>query len=484
MKALFHLPLAVITGQIDFFMSEVRVRFAPSPTGFFHIGGARTALFNWLYARHTGGEFILRIEDTDRERNTDEALKVILEGMRWLGMDWDEGPEAGGPCGPYFQSQRSAIYQEHLDRLKAADRVYEKDGAMYFRLEGERYTAYDNYRKCDVEKVKAAPQVIDDQIRGRVERAEEQDFVLFRRNGEPVFHFVNVVDDLTMGITHVIRGEDHLSNTSKHCELFKAFGVKPPVFAHIPLILKSNGPGKMSKRDEGSLVEEYQRRRFVPEAVRNYLCLLGWSPKDDREKMEIDEIIRLFDLPAINSNNARFDEKKLSFLNAAYLRDMPAERFVKAAWDSLVGERALTEKGIDVDAWGDEERRYFEEVMNLCQEKVRSIEDLPDFVAYFFTEDYRIDEKASTKVLKKGEPKARLTEMRRALEGLDSFDEEPLEATVTALSGRSGASTGEYIHPTRLALSGINVGPSFYGLMRVLGRERVLSRLDRFLERL
>ncbi len=465
-------------------MNDVRVRFAPSPTGFFHIGGARTALFNWLYARHTGGTFVLRIEDTDRERNTEEALRVILEGMRWLGMDWDEGPEKGGAYGPYFQSQRAEIYREYLDKLKAVDRVYEKDGAVYFRLEGERYTAYDEYKKCEVEKVRATPQVIDDRIRGRVERAEEQDFVLFRRNGEPVFHFVNVVDDLTMGITHVIRGEDHLSNTSKHCELFKAFGVEPPVFAHIPLILKGSGPGKMSKRDSGSLVEEYQRRRFVPEAVRNYLCLLGWSPKDDREKMEIDEIIRLFDLPAINSNNARFDEKKLSFLNAAYLREMPTERFMKEAWDYLVGERALTERGVDVEAWGEEEQRYFETVMSLCQEKVRSIEDLPDFVAYFFTEDYSFDEKAGKKVLKKGDPKARLTEMRGALEKLDSFAEDELEATVAALAAESGAGTGEYIHPTRLALSGTNVGPSFYGLLRVLGRERVLSRLDRFLSRL
>ncbi len=462
-------------------MSEVRVRFAPSPTGFFHIGGARTALFNWLYARHTGGRFVLRIEDTDRQRNTAEALRVILEGLHWLGMDWDEGPEAGGDYGPYFQSERSSIYLDYLGKLKDADRVYEKDGAVYFRLEGERYRAYDNYKKCEVEKVKAAPQVIDDLVRGRVERAEEQDFVLFRRNGEPGFHFVNVVDDLTMGITHVIRGEDHLSNTSKHCELFKAFGEEPPVFAHIPLILKGSGSGKMSKRDEGSLVEEYRRRRFIPEAVRNYLCLLGWSPKDDREKMDIEEVIRLFDLSGINSNNARFDERKLAFMNTAYLREMSRKRFSGEAWDYLVRAGVLKEIGVDTSGWDQRDKRYFEEVMKLCQEKARSIEDLPHFVGYFFTEDYPIDSGAARKVLKQGDPHARLREIRRALEEVASFSEAKLEEKVNELSERTGARPGDYIHPTRLAVSGTNVGPSFYGLLCMLGKARVLNRIDRFL---
>ncbi len=463
-------------------MSEVRVRFAPSPTGFFHIGGARTALFNWLYARHTGGKFILRIEDTDRERNTKEALRVILEGLRWLGLDWDEGPEAGGEHGPYFQSERSSIYLDYLGKLKDKNRVYEKDGAVYFRLEGERYVEFDSYKKCEVEKVRAAPQVIEDRVRGRVERAEDRDFVLFRRNGQPGFHFVNVVDDLTMGITHVIRGEDHLSNTSKHCELFQALGAEPPVFAHIPLILKSNGSGKMSKRDSGSLVEEYQRRRFVPEAVRNYLCLLGWSPKDDREKMDLEEIIELFDLSGINSNNARFDEKKLSFMNAAYLREMPRERFGREAWDYLVKAEALKQEGVDVSQWTQGDRRYFEGVMKLCQEKVRSIEDLPRFVAYFFTEDYPVDPKASEKVLKKGSPGARLREVRAALEEVPAFTEEKLEERVKALTEATGCGAGDYIHPTRLAVSGTNVGPSFYGMLCVLGKARVLARIDRFLQ--
>jgi glutamyl-tRNA synthetase len=215
-------------------MSEVRVRFAPSPTGFFHIGSARTALFNWLYARHTDGVFVLRIEDTDEARNRPEYLQVIYDSLRWLGLNWDEGPEVGGAHGPYRQSERADIYREYLQKLRESGRTYEQDGATYFRIAG-------------------TPQVIDDASRGRVERTEEKDFVIVRSDGKPVFHLVNVVDDITMGITHVIRGEDHLSNTSKHTELFDAFGVPRPVFAHIPLILKQQGAGKMSKRDQGEI---------------------------------------------------------------------------------------------------------------------------------------------------------------------------------------------------------------------------------------
>ncbi len=247
-------------------MSQVRVRFAPSPTGSTHIGTARTALFNWLYARKTGGKLVLRIEDTDKERNTDAALEELLNGLKWLGINWDEGPEVGGEVGPYFQSQRGDVYKEYLQKLLDAGRAYEKDGAIFFKLEGERYTEYDEYHKAEVEKVRSQPVVIEDVIRGNVTRREERDFVIVRSNGDPSFHFVNVVDDIAMGIAHVLRGEDHLPNTSKHVELFNAFGVEPPVYAHMPMILKdpSQGKGKMSKRDRGALIEEYQQRDFLP----------------------------------------------------------------------------------------------------------------------------------------------------------------------------------------------------------------------------
>jgi len=435
-------------------MPQVRVRFAPSPTGFFHIGSARTALFNWLYARHTGGIFILRVEDTDQTRNSDEFLRLIYDSLRWLGLDWDEGPGKGGALGPYRQSERAPIYKEYLDKLKASGRTYEKDGALFFKISGE-------------------PQVIEDAIRGRVERTEEKDFVIVRSDGNPVFHFVNVVDDIAMKVTHVIRGEDHLSNTSKHTELFKAFGAPLPTYAHIPLILKQNGPGKMSKRDQGALIEEYQKRGFLPEALVNFLCLLGWSPKDDREKLPLDEIVRLFDLPGVNQSNARFDEKKLAHMNMVYLHEMNPEKCFVFAKDFLASRNFF--------AGAAPEDAYLRDVIALCQPKVRAIEDLPGFIGYFFSEEYAIDPKAREKVFSKGDPKARLGELLAALAQADFSSDTTLEALIQGLAVQHGAGTGDYIHPARLALSGTAVGPSFYGLLRVLGRERVAKRIGRFL---
>jgi glutamyl-tRNA synthetase len=435
-------------------MSQVRVRFAPSPTGFFHIGSARTALFNWLYARHTGGVFILRVEDTDQTRNSDEFLRLIYDSLRWLGLDWDEGPGKGGAHGPYRQSERAPIYKEYLERLKASGRTYEKDGALLFRISGE-------------------PQVIQDAIRGRVERTEEKDFVIVRSDGNPVFHLVNVVDDIAMQVTHVIRGEDHLSNTSKHSELFKAFGVPLPVYAHIPLILKQNGPGKMSKRDQGALIEDYRKRGFVPEALVNFLCLLGWSPKEDREKLPIGEIIRLFDLPGINQSNARFDEKKLAHMNMVYLHEMEPDRCFTFARDYLFSTPFF--------AWAAAKEDYLRDVILLCQPKIRALEDLPGFIGYFFGEEFEIDAKAREKVFAKGDPNARLRELLAEFPSADFSSDAALEALVQGMAARHSVGTGDYIHPARLAVSGTGVGPSFYGLLRVLGRERVSSRIERFL---
>src|SRR6266446_4375956 len=307
-----------------------RVRFAPSPTGFLHIGGTRTALFNWLYARHTGGTFILRIEDTDVARNTQEAVEVILSGLRWLGLDWDEGPisaDATGPSkgefGPYFQSQRQENYERRVEALLSRGLAYEQEGAIRFKMTRE-------------------PMVIPDLVVGEVRREltdreqADPDFVIVRSDGQPVFHLVNVVDDLEMNITHVIRGEDHLSNTSKHIALFRAFGVEPPKYAHIPLILNPDGT-KMSKSDPDAAkarlasLQTYVEDGYAPEAVRNYLCLLGWSPKDNREVMPIDDVVKLFDLPQILRNNARFDTSKLTWMNGEYLRAMPLDRFIQLA---------------------------------------------------------------------------------------------------------------------------------------------------------
>jgi len=461
-------------------MTETRVRFAPSPTGFFHIGSARTALFNWLYARHTGGTFVLRIEDTDQERNRPEFLQIIYNSMRWLGMDWDEGPEIGGDYGPYFQSERGEIYQRYLDKLKEAGRTYLKDGALYFRLEGERYTEYDEYLKAEVEKVKAAPVEIDDAIRGKVVRAESRDFVICRADGSPTFHFVNVVDDIEMKITHVVRGEDHLSNTSKHVELFHAFGAPVPQYAHLPLILKDpqDGKGKMSKRDRGALIEEYQERHFLPAAVRNYLALLGWSPKDDREKMDIGEIIEKFELKDIQKGAARFDEKKMAHLNQEYLKELPVETY---AWHA---RPVLTEAGLIAE---DADEDYLQRVLALCQEKVDALQNLPSFTRYFFSEDYPKDEKAKAKLLKKGAPKQRLAEVHAALSQLsdEQWEDEAINQAFMDLAQAHGQEKPFQWWPiTRFAVSGTTSGPDFVPMLTVLGRERVLARVQRFHDQL
>lgn len=453
-------------------MSQVRVRFAPSPTGFFHIGSARTALFNWLYARHCDGVFILRIEDTDRERNSEAALNLIYDSLRWLGLNWDEGPLVGGGFGPYRQSERGAIYQAHVQRLRDAGRAYERDGATWFKLPGERCEVFDERRQKTVTKVTVPPIVIEDRIRGRVERLEDEDFVLVRSDGHPVFHLVNVVDDMAMQVTHVIRGEDHLSNTSKHMHLYAAFGVPPPVFAHIPLILKQNGPGKMSKRDQGALIEEYQKRGYLPEALVNFLCLLGWNPGDDREKMPLEEIIRLFDLPGVNQSNARFDDRKLAHMNMSYLLELPPDRFVVLARDYFTAGAA---------AGAESDPEYFRAVMLLSQPKIKALEELPAYTRYFFTEDFPLDGKVCAKVLGKGEPLARLQELLAALPSFDFTSDEAIEVGLKTLAAGKGLGFGDYQAVARLAVTGTNVGPSLTGLFRVLGRERVTARLGRFL---
>ena len=449
-------------------MSSVRVRFAPSPTGFFHIGSARTALFNWLYARHTGGTFILRIEDTDKERNSDAFLKVIFDSMRWLGMDWDEGPEVGGDYGPYFQSQRTELYKAKLQELAAKGRAYEKDGAWWLRLEGARTAAYDEHLKKDYEKVDAAPMVLHDMVRGQVARVEDRDFVIFRSNGEPVFHFVNVVDDIEMKITHVIRGEDHLSNTSKHLELFKAFGVEPPKYAHIPLILKTDGPGKMSKRDKGALIEEYQQRRYLPEAVRNYLCLLGWTPTDGREVLPIADIIAQFEIGAVHQSNARFDERKMSHVNMQTLRALPPAQFAALA-------RPILAEAGTIDATVSDER--LREVLAIVQEKAVSLEHLPEFVGFFFTDAFKKDENALANLTKKGgDPQARVAEILPALEACE-WTEPALEAAFATVGAALGRKPTDYFAPVRFAVSGQGGGAHLLGVLRALGKEKVLQRL-------
>ncbi|HEX4343784.1 MAG TPA: glutamate--tRNA ligase family protein, partial [Verrucomicrobiae bacterium] len=347
---------------------KTRVRFAPSPTGYLHIGGARTALFNWLYARHTGGTFILRIEDTDAARNSQDAVNVILEGLRWLGLDWDEGPltpDATGPSkgdrGPYFQSQRKENYQRRVEALLSRGLAYEHEGAIKFKMQREPVLIPDL--------------VVGDVLRKLTDREEvDPDFVIVRSDGAPMFHLVNVIDDLEMGITHVIRGEDHLSNTAKHIALFRAFGVEPPHYAHIPLILNGDG-SKMSKRDRGASLATYLDEGFLPEAVNNYLCLLGWSPKDNTEKLSLKEVTERFDLPQILRHNAKFDFEKLLWLQGEYCRELPGDRFYELAVHALAKAKVDTNK-FDV--------AYVKAALDTCRGKIKTFSELPSYGGFYF----------------------------------------------------------------------------------------------------
>jgi len=442
---------------------SVRVRFAPSPTGFLHIGGARTALFNWLYARHTGGTFILRIEDTDAARNTQEAVEVILNGLKWLGVDWDEGPATGDPkgpskgsVGPYFQSQRGPIYKKRVDELIQKGCAYEHEGAVKFRMTRE-------------------PIVIRDLIVGEVKREltdremAEPDFVIVRSDGQPVFHLVNVIDDLEMGITHVVRGEDHLSNTSKHIALFRAFGVEPPAYAHIPLILNPDGT-KMSKRDQGASLTTYDAEGCVPEAVVNYLCLLGWSPKQNREVLSREEIIQLFDLPQILRHNARFDATKLQWLNGEYIRTMSFERFHEFA------VQALNRAGLPITRFS---TGYIRSALETCAGKIKQFSELADYAGFYFTDELAYDPAAKASL--GPDERARLSRLREAFVVLEHFNATSLEAALKEAARKLEVKVGALVHPCRFACTGRTSGPSLYHLLEVLGKERVLQRIDRAL---
>ncbi len=444
--------------------APVRVRFAPSPTGYLHVGGARTALFNWLYARHTGGTFVLRIEDTDNARNSQEAVDVILSGLRWLGLDWDEGPltgDADGPVrgdfGPYFQSRRGEIYRRRAEELKAKGLAYEKDGALFFRMTRDPVTIPDL--------------VVGDVVRPLTDReALDPDWVLIRSDGVPVFHFVNVVDDLEMGITHVIRGEDHLSNTAKHIALFEAFGVEPPRYAHIPLILNLDG-SKMSKRDQGASVQSYIDDGYLPEAVINYLSLLGWSSKTATELFTAAEIAPLFDLPDINRSNARFDLKKLEHFHFEHTRRLSPDRFVEN------GVEALRKAGIETAGF---DPAYVRAALLTAQEKGKLFKELPVWTDFYFALDDAVAYEAEAKA-KALIPAAVpiVSQLAARFAALPEFTAAALEVSLKGLAAELGMKVGALIPPCRVACTGRLVGPSLYHLLEVLGREKVARRLER-----
>lgn len=431
-----------------------RVRFAPSPTGDLHVGGARTALFNWLFARKTGGTFILRIEDTDGARNTEDAKRGIEKGLRWLGLDWDEGPDAGGDCGPYFQSQRKDIYDTYLAKLEAAGRVYTEDnGAVRFKFSRTAITVHDLV--CG--DVTFAP-------------TEEPDMTVRRPDGSYIFHFVNVVDDIEMKMTHVFRGEDHLSNTWKHIDLFNAFGTTPPLYAHIPLILNSDS-SKMSKRDAGSAIEHsYINEGFLPDAVFNYLVMLGWTPRADKEVLSRDELVKLFDPAEIHSSNARFDMQKCQWFNAQYLRAMTPEALF-----------AATRPFIEAKGYVISDEAVAAAAVYSVKEKVSLLSEIPAWVHYFFREDYPFESDVTDKLKSKPENAALLRAVSSAFAAATEWTEASAQAAIEEAAKGASVKPGALMPLLRAALSGQSRGPGVTTIAHLVGKDSTLRRIERAL---
>lgn len=428
-------------------MSKVRTRFAPSPTGYLHIGGARTALFNWLFARKMKGAFILRVEDTDHARNTEEATQAIFDGLEWLGLNWDEGPGAGGDFGPYFQSMRHDIYDAYFARLREAGRVYEDDGAWRFRFDRSREVTFHDLICGDI--------TIDYR-----NEANTPDMVIKRSDGSYVFHFVNVVDDIEMKMTHVIRGEDHIMNTPKHIQLFEALGVAPPAYAHIPLILNPDG-SKMSKRDTGAAVSAYPQGGFIREGVVNFLALLGWSPKDDTEIFTPAQLVDRFSLEAINRSPAKFDIVKCKWVNQHHLATLKRDDFVERALP-FCREAGIPDSPILKDA------------IATVQQKVQLLSEVPDRIRFFFT--LSTDPEALAKIQPGAGPL--MAALADALDAMPSWDGHEAVDTLKATARREGLKKiGAIMFPSRVALTGLAGGPDLSDVFALLGQQECVRRI-------
>jgi glutamyl-tRNA synthetase len=475
-----------------------RVRFAPSPTGYLHVGGARTALFNWLYARRHGGAFILRIEDTDAERSSWEMVGGILEGMTWLGLDWDEGPESGGPHAPYFQSER-------LERYRAmAERLVEEGHAYYCycspdRLRAEREQAeargeawkYD--RAClalspqqiaELEATRAARAIrfkvpeghttFDDAVHGPIafEHANIEDFVILRSDTYPTYHLSVVVDDVDMRITHVIRGDDHISNTPKHVLLFGAFGSPAPRFAHVPLILGADKK-RLSKRHGATSVIEYKRLGYLPDAMVNFLALLGWSPGDDRELLSRPELIDAFALEGISGGNAVFNTEKLDWMNGQYIARLPLDALAAQV------EPLLRDAGLWPNEPDAAERVRLERVIELLRPRAKRLTDFVEQARPFLVDTVEYAPDAVEKHLSADGLQQHVSALVSALRTVTPFDESHVEAAVRRTASELGIKAGNLIHATRVAVTGRASSPGLFEVVVLLGRERTVERLLR-----
>jgi glutamyl-tRNA synthetase len=474
----------------------IRVRFAPSPTGYLHIGGARTALFNWLYARRHGGTFVLRIEDTDAERSSWDMVAGIVDGLKWLGLDWDEGPDVGGPHAPYFQSQRLDRYREMAERLVSAGHAYycyctpdelrARRDAAEATDGGWKYDraccALTAERRSELE-VAGAPRAVrfkvpkgetgfDDLVHGRIafDNANIEDFVALRSDGLPTYHLSVVADDIDMQITHVVRGDDHISNTPKQLLIYEALGQPAPKFAHVPLIL---GPDKkrLSKRHGATSVTEYQRQGYVSEAMVNFLALLGWSPGTDRELFTRDELIAAFTLEGISGGNAVFNPEKLDWFNQQHMMRLADEDV------AALLEPRLREKGLWRPEYAAAERPWLLSVIALLKPRVRRLDQFLEDGAFFFNEALDYDTRAVAKYLSGDGIRGHLEAFERVLKSVEPFAASPLESGLRSLAAARGVKPATLIHATRVAVTGRAVSPGLFEVLELLGRERCLERL-------
>ena len=427
---------------------KVRTRFAPSPTGNVHIGNMRAAIYNWLFARHMGGEFLLRVEDTDRERSTPEAIQTLLDAMDWLKLDVDEEP--------LYQSTRMEAHLEAAEMLLTKGLAYKEDKGG--TGQGE----------CVIFRMPGRDVSFEDGIKGTLSKAAEnmQDFVIVRSNGTPVFHLANVLDDIEQGVTHVIRGDDHIENTYRHIALYEALGADVPKFAHLPMIVNAQGK-PYSTRDGDAFVGDFREKGFLGDALFNYLALLGWSPGDDREVMTREEMIEAFTLERCQSSAAQVDLKKLTWMNGEYLLKLPTEEFEAMAF------QALDAAGIDA------EPEYAQRVFGLIRERVKTVADIVPMVGYFFSDEYDYDEKAVRKKLKKDGVAETLTRVKEIFQGLEVFSEAATDQALHQFVENSGIGFGAVMAPVRIAVSGVQSGPDLFPMLAVLGREQVLKRIDR-----
>lgn len=474
----------------------IRVRFAPSPTGYLHVGGARTALFNWLYARRHTGVFVLRIEDTDAERSSWEMVAGIVDGLRWLGLDWDEGPDVGGPHAPYFQSQR-------LDKHRALAEELVSEGQAYYcfctpdLLQRKREAAesagggwvYD--RTClgldadGVARLKAstAPRAIrfrvpdgvtafDDLVHGRIEFENKviEDFVILRSDGQPTYHLSVVADDIDMKITHVVRGDDHISNTPKHLLLYSAFRARVPAFAHVPLILGQDKK-RLSKRHGATSVMEYQRLGYLPEAMVNFLALLGWSPGTDQELFTRDELVRQFTLEGITGSNAVFNLEKLDWMNQQHLLGMSPDDIARRI------EALMKDAGVWRDAFATTERPWLLRVIELVRSRAKTLTQLLDAAMPFLQEHVSPDPEAAGKHLSSSTLKRPFATLIEAFARVEAFDPRTLEEVLRTTAEREGIKAGSLIHATRVAATGRAVSPGLFEVLELLGRDRTLERM-------